>query len=232
MKKIALITGSNKGIGLETSRQLLDLNYSVILTARDVKRGNDAFEKLKRIYSEVYFHPMDISLIESVERCFKFVNNEFGILDVLVNNAAINYDTWHDAINADLNQCSETIDVNLFGSWRTIQTFTPLLIKSKNPRIVNVSSETGSLNTGEYGAPAYSISKAALNMLTQKTAHALNSKNVLVNAVCPGWVRTDMGGSHAPRSLDQGAKSIVWAATLEDDGPTGGFFRDGKRLNW
>jgi NAD(P)-dependent dehydrogenase (short-subunit alcohol dehydrogenase family) len=152
---------------------------------------------------------------------------------VLVNNAGINYDTWETAENAEIDgTVVETIRTNLLGSWRACQAFLPLLRKSKAARIVNVSSESGSLAHMGAGPPAYQVTKAALNALTRTLAGELRHAHILVNAVCPGWVATDMGGAGAPRSVEEGAAGVVWAATLPQNGPTGGFFRDGKPLPW
>ena len=161
------------------------------------------------------------------------IATKYGHLDVLVNNAGINYDTWQTAENADVDgTVMETITTNLLGPWRLCQAFLPLLRKSKAARIVNVSSESGSLAHMDAGPPAYQVTKAALNALTRTLAGELRQARILVNAVCPGWVATDMGGAGAPRSLEEGAAGIVWAATLPQTGPTGGFFRDGKPLPW
>ena len=151
-------------------------------------------------------------------------------LDILVNNAAILYDTWARAATADLDEVHEAFETNLFGAWRTTQAFLPQLRASARARVVNVSSESGSLNGMSGGTPAYSTSKAALNALTRILAAELRSDGILVNAVCPGWTDTDMGQGGRP--VEQGAASVVWAAELPDDGPTGGFFRDGRPLSW
>jgi NAD(P)-dependent dehydrogenase (short-subunit alcohol dehydrogenase family) len=161
------------------------------------------------------------------------VASRYGRLDVLINNAGINYDTWETVENADINgTVMETIATNLLGPWRLCQAFLPLLRKSLAGRIVNVSSESGSLAGMGAGPPAYQVTKAALNAMTRTLAGELRGAHILVNAVCPGWVATEMGGTSAPRSVSEGAAGIVWAATLPDDGPTGGFFRDGKPLSW
>jgi NAD(P)-dependent dehydrogenase (short-subunit alcohol dehydrogenase family) len=232
MKKIVLVTGANRGLGLETVLQMLLLDYTVILTSRNAEKGKKAYASLKEKFANTYFHQMDVSSISSVQECFEYVKAEHGQLDILINNAAINYDTWQNVLNANLEECKTTLDINIFGPWRVVKIFAPLLNKSSFGRIVNVSSGSGSLNNGESGAPGYSISKAGLNMLTKKMANVLSPKGVLVNAVCPGWVRTDMGGPNATRPLGEGAKGIVWAATLPNDGPTGGFFRDGQKIAW
>jgi NAD(P)-dependent dehydrogenase (short-subunit alcohol dehydrogenase family) len=148
-----------------------------------------------------------------------------------VNNAAILYDTWQSATNADLAVVREALETNLFGAWRLCQAFLPLMRRSGHGRIVNVSSEAGSLGSMGAGTPAYNVSKVALNGLTRMLAAELRGAGILVNSVCPGWVATDMGGAGG-RPVEDGAASVVWAVTLSDDGPTGGFFRDGKPLSW
>ncbi len=152
-------------------------------------------------------------------------------LDVLVNNAAISYDTWQSGVDADLAQVREAFETNLLGAWRVTQAVLPLLRRSRAARIVNVSSGAGALTDMGGGTPAYRTSKAALNALTRILAAELRSDGILVNAVCPGWVATDMGG-RGGRPVADGAAGIVWAATLPDDGPTSGFFRDGRPIDW
>lgn len=169
----------------------------------------------------------------AVDQAAAEIASRYDHLDVLINNAGINYDTWETAANADIDgTVAETIRTNLLGPWRMCQAFLPLLRKSRAARIVNVSSESGSLASMGAGPPAYQITKGALNALTRTLAGELRGDHILVNAVCPGWVATDMGGAGAPRSVDEGAASVVWAATLPNNGPTGGFFRDGKPLPW
>jgi NAD(P)-dependent dehydrogenase (short-subunit alcohol dehydrogenase family) len=174
---------------------------------------------------------LDVTDPASIERARAQVAAEFGRLDVLVNNAAILYDPEQRAVNADLASVPEALETNTFGAWRMVRAFLPLLRASSHPRIVNVSSEVGSLASMGGGTPAYSLSKVALNALTRMLAAELRSESILVNSVCPGWVATDMGGPGG-RSVTKGAASVVWAATLPDNGPTGGFFRDGKALAW
>ena len=174
---------------------------------------------------------LDVTDQLSIDRLLRDVTADFGQLDVLVNNAGILYDTWEQGITADLNVVHTALETNLFGAWRMCQTFLPLLRKSHAGRIVNVSSESGSLTNMGGGTPAYSVSKAALNALTRVLAAELSETGILVNAICPGWVATDMGGAGG-RPVSEGAASIVWAAMLLANGPTGGYFRDGKRLPW
>ncbi|MDQ3943981.1 MAG: SDR family NAD(P)-dependent oxidoreductase, partial [Actinomycetota bacterium] len=152
-------------------------------------------------------------------------------VDAVVNNAAIHYDSWQRAATADLAVVQEALDTNLFGAWRVTLAFLPLLRQSGHGRIVNVSSEAGSLASMGGGTPAYSVSKAGLNALTRTLAGELRGSGILVNAVCPGWVATDMGGPGG-RPVADGAASVIWAIDLPDDGPTGGFFRDGRPLAW
>ena len=232
MSKIALVTGAYRGLGLETVRQLLEKGYEVILTARSRDKAEAPLQELSARYDSVHYHDLDISQQVSVTAVLAFVNKQFGRLDVLVNNAGINYDTWHSAQDADLDQVAQTIDTNLMGAWRMCQAFIPLMKSQGHGRIVNVSSGAGAIEGMGPGTPGYSVSKAAMNVLTIKLAAEMQGTGILVNAVCPGWVRTEMGGSAAPRSVEEGAGGIVWAATLEDDEPNGGFFRDGKPIAW
>ncbi len=230
-ERIALITGGSRGIGLEVCRQLAERGFVVLLTARDAKKAKSA-TKLKTA-GTIEPLVLDVADPASIKQAAADVAERFGRLDVLVNNAAINYDTWQTASKADIDgTVVETIATNLLGPWRMCQAFLPLLKKSKAARVVNVSSESGSLASMGAGPPAYQVTKAGLNALTRTLAGELRSSRILVNAVCPGWVKTDMGGAGAPRSVEEGAKGIVWAATLPDSGPTGGFFRDGKPLPW
>ncbi len=230
--RLALVTGANRGIGFEVCRQLAQRGSTVLLTARDVEKARAAAAKIK---SPGQIEPveLDVSSSDSIKRAATEISKRHGHLDVLINNAGINYDTWETAENADLDgTVAETIRTNLLGPWRVCQAFLPLLRRSKAARIVNVSSESGSLAHMGAGPPAYQVTKAALNAFTRTLAGELRHDHILVNAVCPGWVAADMGGAGAPRSASEGAAGIIWAATLPDNGPTGGFFRDGKPLPW
>jgi NAD(P)-dependent dehydrogenase (short-subunit alcohol dehydrogenase family) len=206
--------------------------FRVLLTARDAAKADAAAVKLESFGTVEALH-LDVADPATIAKAAKTVDDNYGHLDVLINNAGINYDTWETVENADVNgTVMETIATNLLGPWRLCQAFLPLLRKSQAGRIVNVSSESGSLAEMGAGPPAYQVTKAALNAMTRTLAGELRGAHILVNAVCPGWVATDMGGTGAPRSVSEGAAGIVWAATLPDDGPTGGFFRDGKPLPW
>ena len=214
---VALVTGGNRGIGLEVCRQLAERGHDVVMGSRDVERGRAAGLDVEVRKLDVA-DPASIAAL-ALDRC-----------DVLVNNAAIHYDTWQHAATADLAVVTEALEVNLLGAWRMTQALLPLLRRSPHGRVVNVSSGAGSITTmSGGGAPAYCVSKAALNAMTRLLAADL--RPILVNAVCPGWVATDMGGPGG-RPVSEGAAGIVWAATLPDDGPTGGFFRDERPIAW
>ncbi|MGZ3788091.1 MAG: SDR family oxidoreductase [Bacteriovorax sp.] len=230
--KIALVTGANRGIGFEVVKLLAQKNVMVYLTARDLKKAQLAQSSLGDLAKNVRVIELDVAHPASVKKAFEKIQSEIDHLDILINNAGINYDTWQSAISADIEgECKLTFETNFYGPWRMINTFLPLLLKSASARIVNVSSEAGSITSMSGGIPAYATSKAALNALTKTIASELISKKILVNSVCPGWCSTDLGGTGG-RSPVLGAKSILWAAELPDDGPTGGFFRDGEALNW
>jgi NAD(P)-dependent dehydrogenase (short-subunit alcohol dehydrogenase family) len=228
---IALVTGANRGIGLEVCRQLAVQGMYVLLGSRDRAKGESASADLKRQGLHIDVIALDVSSADSIAHARDQVQQQFGRLDVLVNNAAIHYDTWENILNADMATVREALETNTLGAWQMSQAFVPLLRHSAHGRIVNVSSEAGSLASMGSGTPAYNLSKVGLNAITRMLASALRSDRILVNAVCPGWVATDMGGAGG-RPVEQGAASVVWAVNLPDNGPTGGFFRDGKPLPW
>jgi NAD(P)-dependent dehydrogenase (short-subunit alcohol dehydrogenase family) len=227
-RRIALVTGANRGIGLEVVRQLAGRGYTAVLGARDLEKGRSAAEGLG---GGVEARRLDVADDGSVRELTGALERDFGRLDVLVNNAAIHYDTWQRAVDADLDLVHEALETNLFGAWRTTQACLPLLRRSPHARIVNVSSGAGALTDMGGGAPAYRVSKASLNALTRILAVELRGDGILVNSVCPGWVATDMGGPGG-RPVAEGAASVMWAVLLPDDGPTGGFFRDGRPIDW
>lgn len=231
-KRIALVTGGNRGLGFETCRQLAQLGLTIILTARDITKGKAASKRLNDKGLDVTFYQLDVSDESNINHIADQVESQFDRIDVLVNNAAILYDTWENAVNADLETVNQAFRTNLFGPWRLIQKCIHIMERNKYGRIVNVSSGAGSLHfmTGG-GTPAYSISKVAINALTRILAAEVRNTKILINAIDPGWVATDMGGSGG-RPVDEGARGIVWAATLPDNGPSGGFFYDGKPAPW
>ena len=226
MSTISLVTGGNRGIGREVCRQLAERGHTVLLTARS---AGAAAAAARAINAEPL--QLDVTDPASIAAAARQVAGRYGRLDVLVNNAAITYDTWQRAVDADLAVVREAAETNLYGPWLMVQQFLPLLRASEHPRIVNVSSEAASLASLGGGTPAYTASKVALNALTRMLAAELRRDHVLVNAVCPGWVATDMGGPGG-RPVEAGAASVVWAATLPGSGPVGGFFRDGRPLPW
>jgi NAD(P)-dependent dehydrogenase (short-subunit alcohol dehydrogenase family) len=230
-KRIALVTGANRGLGFETCRQLAQLGLTVILSARDVTKGEKAAKQLIERGLDVIFYELDVSNQSYISRIAYQIEQRFGRLDVLVNNAAILYDTWQNAVNADLNVVNQALATNLFGPWKLSQVCIPLMKRNKYGRIVNVASGAGSLHYMGSGSPAYSVSKAAINAFSRILAADLYGTGILVNSVDPGWVATDMGG-HGGRPIEAGAKGIVWAAILPDDGPSGGFFYDGAPAPW
>ena len=226
MSAVALVTGGNRGIGREVGRQLAEHGHDVVLTARS---ASAAAEAARAVGAEA--RQLDVTDPASVAAAARWAGDRHGRLDVLVNNAAITYDTWQRAVDADLAVVREAAETNLYGPWLMVQEFLPLLRASGHGRIVNVSSEAASLASMGSGTPAYTASKAGLNALTRMLAAELRGDRILVNAVCPGWVATDMGGQGG-RPVAEGAAGIVWAATLPDTGPSGGFFRDGQPLPW
>lgn len=219
---MALVSGANRGLGAEVAARLAaDHRFYVLAGARDpsavAERGN------------VVPLELDVTDDASVGAAIAGIESGPGRLDVLVNNAGV-YGPPDGVAEHELAAAHEVLEVNTFGPWRLIQAALPLLRRSPAARIVNVSSGAGQLDEMGTGRTAYRLSKAALNALTRTLA--AEEPQIKVNAVCPGWVRTDMGGPHATRSVAEGAAGIVWAATLPDDGPTGGFFRDGEPLPW
>jgi NAD(P)-dependent dehydrogenase (short-subunit alcohol dehydrogenase family) len=226
-RPVAVVTGGNRGIGLEVCRQLAAGGYAVVLGSRDVGKGEQAAARLDGVAACA----LDVADDRSVDAAGAWVADRFGRCDALVNNAAILYDTWAHAASADLGEVHDAVETNLFGAWRTTLALLPLLRRSPHGRVVNVSSQGGSLASMGAGTPAYNVTKAALNALTRTLAAELRPDGILVNSICPGWTATDMGGAGG-RPVAEGAASVVWGVTLPDDGPTGGFFRDGGSLPW
>lgn len=232
-EKIALVTGGNKGIGLEISRQLGQAGFRVFLTARDRQRGEEASKKLQQDGLNVEFLQLDVADETSIEQLTKELASRIDHLDVLVNNAGILLDAPSDSIvQVESAVILQTIETNTLGPLRLIQKLVPLLTKSKAGKVINVSSGGGQLTDMGDWAPAYSLSKTALNSVTAMMAAALKDKNITVNSICPGWVRTDMGGSTAPRSVEQGADTVTWLATEAPSDLTGTFLRDRKVIPW
>jgi NAD(P)-dependent dehydrogenase (short-subunit alcohol dehydrogenase family) len=227
--RVALVSGGNRGIGLEVGRQLSGRGITVVIGSRDEARGRAAAEALE---GNVVPHQLDVADAGSVDRMAAFLEDEFGRLDVLVNNAAISNDDGQRGVDADLDRVKESMEANLFGAWRLCEAAIPLMQRNGYGRIVNVSTGLAALEDMGGGSPGYRVSKTALNALTRILASELRGSGILVNAVNPGWVQTDMGGSGATRSVEEGAEALVWAATLPNSGPTGGFFRDRQPVPW
>lgn len=231
MQEVSVVTGANRGIGLEVARQLAERGHSVYLASRDLDAGTRAAEPLIAAGLDVRPIALDVTDPHAGAALRGRIADDHGHLNTLVNNAAIHYDTWQNAADADIPTVREALETNLLGAWQTTQALLPLLRRARPARIVNVSSGAGSLTDMGGGTPAYRASKAALNALTKMLAAELTTPRILVNSICPGWVATDMGGPGG-RPVEQGAAGITWAATLPSDGPTGGLFRDQRPIPW
>jgi NAD(P)-dependent dehydrogenase (short-subunit alcohol dehydrogenase family) len=239
-KKIALITGANRGIGYEITRQLGKLGYLVLIGSRDKKRGQAATDRLRAEGIDAYLQILDVTHHPSLVRAHDFIQNEYRRLDVLVNNAGIVHDKVLKPSETPLDTVREVFEPNFFGVVAITQILLPLLRKSAAGRIVNLSSALGSLTTladpnsfeGDFRLLGYGASKAALNMFTVQLAHELRDTSIKVNSAHPGWIKTDMGGPEAPGTVQEGADTSVWLATLPADGPTGGFFSERKPMPW
>jgi NAD(P)-dependent dehydrogenase (short-subunit alcohol dehydrogenase family) len=229
----ALVSGSNRGLGREIARQLgRDHGFDVIVTGRDPADARRTADELAGEGVSATPARLDVSDPASVDRLAAELAADPGSLDVLVNNAGVGGPYAVAASEASLDDVKELLETNLFGAWRLTQAMIPLLRRSSHPRIVNLSSGMGQLAEMGGGAAAYRVSKTALNALTRIFANEEAGSGVLTNSVCPGWVRTDMGGSGARLSVEEGADTAVWLATLPDDGPTGGFFRERAPIPW
>jgi NAD(P)-dependent dehydrogenase (short-subunit alcohol dehydrogenase family) len=232
-QRVALVTGANRGLGLETSRQLLAKGMTVVMAGRDeatLARARAGLGKDEQ--SRAVIVRMDVTDSRSIVDAHHTVRERVGPVDVLVNNAAILLSESDEVLSIATDAYRRTFDTNVFGVIDVCREFVPDMVQRRFGRIVNVSSGAGQLARMSTYAPAYSMSKTALNAFTRILGATYRGMGVLVNAVDPGWVRTDMGGASAPRSPQQGAVTIVWLATLPDDGPTGGFFHDRRAIQW
>jgi len=230
--RVALVTGANRGLGLETSRQLLAKGLTVVLAGRDDAALERARRALAPLEQRAMTVRMDVTDVETIVAAQRSVAERAGSVDVLVNNAAVLLFENDEVLAIPQEAYRDTFETNVFGVIEVCRVFAPGMAQAKYGRIVNVSSSAGQLATMSTYAPAYSMSKTALNAFTRVLAHTYRASGVLVNAVDPGWVRTDMGGPSASRSPQEGADTIVWLATLPDGGPTGGFFRDRRAIEW
>ena len=229
MTRTVIVTGANRGIGVAIARKLAELGHRVLLGSRDLKAGEDAVQSLRR--PDLNLEPVQIDLTSAatVDAAIRAIQKSGRQLDMLVNNAGV----LHEKPLLELTdeEIADSIAVHLAGPLRLIRALAPSMIARGYGRIVNLSSGWGSFAEGMEGPGMYGVTKAALNALTVRLAKELPS-TVKVNALCPGWVRTRMGGQGATRSPDEGADTAVWLATLPEDGPTGGFFRDRKPIEW
>ena len=223
MERVALMTGANRGIGLEVSRQLAELGKRVVVGVKNIAQGEAVAKMLSSNGAKAFPAELDVTDGATIEKLVRVIGSDFGRLDVPVNNAGILIDETDLPSETKPQTVRATLETNLLGPWRLCQAFLPLMKRNNYGRIVNISSGAGALSemSESLYAPAYSISKTSLNALTIMLASELRGSNILVNATCPGWVRTDIGGANAPRSVREGADTAVWLATLPDGGPTG-----------
>lgn len=230
--KTAIVTGANRGIGLEIARQLVQEGVRVVMGSRDPVKGERACASLKAGDLAVS-HALDVNDTRNVQRFVEFVARNYGAPAILVNNAGA-FPESNVALVTDTKTSlwRETFETNLFGAVRLCREVVPLMQRVAYGRIVNISSGLGQLSQMGAGSPAYRVSKAALNALTATLAAEVKGNGILVNSMSPGWVRTDMGGKDAPRGVEEGAETAVWLALLPSSGPTGKFFRDRKPIPW
>ena len=238
-QKIAVVTGGNRGIGFEICRQLAKLDVLVVLTSRDEQKGLAACEQLHKEELAARHFVCDVAHAASIMKLYEFVEKEFGRCDILVNNAGIFPDAtsaggsdWPSIFETDIHTMREGMETNVYGPMLLCQEFVPLMKKNGYGRIVNLSSGMGQLTNMNGHCPSYRLSKTSLNALTRIIAEELKDTNVLVNSMCPGWVKTQMGGAGATRELSEGADTAIYLATLPDDGPSGKFWRDRKEFSW
>jgi len=238
-ERVAVVTGANRGIGLEICRQLADKGFVVVLTSRNEKKGLAVCEQLQKKELPVRCVKLDVTHAVDIMNIRAFLEDEFGRCDILINNAGIFPDIqdasgneWPSVFETNINVIREAMTTNVLGPLMLCQALVPLMRKNKYGRIVNMSSGMGQLSDMNGGCPGYRISKTALNALTRILTDELKSENILVNSMCPGWVKTEMGGPGATRPVEEGADTAIWLATLPDNGPRGKFFRDRKEIPW
>ena len=232
-RRIAIVTGGSRGIGHEIARQLVKNDLYVVVGARDAAKCEEAVTSLKKEGNNVSGFPLDVNDTHSVRRFVEHVEKEHGSPGILVNNAGVYPEsTQAKVVDTPTSIWRETLETNLFGAVRMCREIVPLMTKLRFGRIVNISSGLGQLQHMGEGSPAYRVSKTALNALTRTLAAEVAGTGILVNSMSPGWVRTDMGGDEAPRSVEEGADTAVWLCLLPSNGPSGQFFRDRKPIPW
>lgn len=230
--KVAIVTGGNRGIGLEICRALARNGVHVVLGSRELAAGEQAAERLRQEGGAVEARALDVDLDASVLELASWSEERFGRVDILVNNAAILIDRVPTAMDLEPATLMQMLDTNVCGPLRLARAVAPAMRRSGHGRIVNMSSVLGQVGIAGSNRPAYRLTKLALNGLTRMLAEDLAQDRITVNAATPGWVRTRMGGDEAPRNAEQGADTPVWLALLPDDGPTGGLFMDRKPIPW
>lgn len=231
-KKIALVTGGNRGIGLEICRRLLENNIYVLLAARDEQKGITAVEQLKTKNAEIDFIKLDVSNKNSIYEAVEKIEKEFNRLDILINNAGVFLDKNVPAANTNMQVLKDTFDVNLYGAVLLTQRIIPMMKKNGYGRIVNVSSRMGQFATLGSGSLAYRISKTALNGFTKIIASEIEDENIVISCCSPGWVKTQMGGMDAQRTVEQGADTPVWLALHSTGEQHGRFYADRTEEEW
>ena len=231
-RRVALVTGANRGLGYAIARQLAEHDIHVVTTARDLAQARSVAEELRGRGRAASAARLDVTAPDTITTAVQHVLDQHGRIDILMNNAGIS-DGDQQPSHIDPDRTSHVWRVNVLGAWQCAEAVIPAMRAAGYGRIVNLSSTLGSLHhMTRPTEPAYRVSKAALNALTRVLAAELAGTGILVNSASPGWVRTDLGGPNAPRSIEQGADTPVWLATLPDDGPTGGFFYDREPLEW
>jgi NAD(P)-dependent dehydrogenase (short-subunit alcohol dehydrogenase family) len=231
MDKVALVTGANRGIGLEIGKQLLELGWNVVFTARNMQAGRPLVNQLRETWKTAWYHQLDVTDEESISDLVAYVEETCPKLDVLINNAGILLEGNHNALNVDLEDVHRTMATHVYGPLMLTRALVPFLRKGQEARVINVSSRMGQLSGMGGGHAAYRISKAALNALTVVLSRELEGESIRINSMCPGWVRTDMGGPGAARSVREGADTAVWLATAKKI-ENGKFYADRKVIPW
>ncbi|MBC8375256.1 MAG: SDR family NAD(P)-dependent oxidoreductase [FCB group bacterium] len=236
-RKVAIVTGANRGLGHALTKSLAEDDYKVFMVGRNKIEIDNASAKLQEAGLDIEGFEADVSKARHITALSSYVSSQFDHLDLLINNAGVivepgGLESQVTCFTINPELVEEAFSVNTVGALRLVQAFYDLLKKARQPRVVNVSSGMGSIAHMEAGWPAYRMSKAAMNALTVILAKELVDTRIKVNSVDPGWVRTDMGGPNADRSIEEGIEGILWAAKLPPDGPTGGFYKDGKLLDW
>lgn len=234
MNKIAVVTGGNRGIGYEICRQLADFeDIQVVLTARTRQKAEQAAQTLGQTTGrQIGAFPLEVTSSQDIQALASYLEKTYGRCDILVNNAGIFPDAVHQMLKVDINLMRTTMEVNAYAPLALIQALLPLMRRHNWGRIVNISSGIGELGGLGSSYPTYRLSKITLNLITRIVAQELKGGGIKINAASPGWVRTDMGGAGAPVSVEDGADTAVWLATLPDDGPSGGFFHKRELIPW